>query len=375
MIVFDKLNEIFNVIVGALDGAYGWVNEALALLAFVAVFNFLAKYGLGKLQKQFEKQKKIWSSSFVKSLYLPLSYYVWFFAIVHAIDIINQRVFASPPFTFSHMALSVGLILTAGWFLMRWKRMVVNALITKSKNHEVTFEQGKVDVIDKVLTMIILFSSLLLVMEVTNRSVNTLIAFGGVGGLAIAFASQEIIANFFGGLMIYLTHPFAIGDWINLPEHNIEGYVEEIGWYMTLIRSLEKRPIYIPNSMFSKVIVMTPSRMSHRQFKETIGLRYSDMPVVKELLKDLKKMLSENPHIDHTLNQLVHLTSFSSYTIDIIISAYFLTINAYEYAEARQDLLFKIYDIITKHGAEMPFPTSQMISIPNHTSTPNPSQS
>ena len=55
-----------------------------------------------------------------------------------------------------------------------------------------------------------------------------------------------MISNFFGGFMIYVTHSFGIGDWINLPDHNVEGYVEEIGWYTTRIRTFEKRPIYVP---------------------------------------------------------------------------------------------------------------------------------
>jgi MscS family membrane protein len=55
----------------------------------------------------------------------------------------------------------------------------------------------------------------------TGSSLNTLIAFGGISGLALAFASQEVIASFFGGLMTYITQPFVIGDWIILPEKNI----------------------------------------------------------------------------------------------------------------------------------------------------------
>lgn len=356
----EKLEGFSSFAFGMLDGVYGWLNEAISLVIFVLIFNYFVKWVLRKLHQRLEKHKKIWSDSFVQALYTPLSYYVWFFAGVHALDLIGLRIFQSRLLVYEHMVLSVGLILSGSWFLFRWKRRIIHALIAKSKAHELTLDQGKLDVIDKVVTMVILFAALLLVMDVTDRNVNTIIAFGGVGGLAIAFASQEVIANFFGGLMIYLTHPFVIGDWINLPEHSIEGHVEEIGWYTTRIRSLEKRPIYIPNSMFSKVVVMTPSRMSHRQFKETIGLRYSDMPMLKEIIKDLKTMLNDSPNVDQSLNKLVYLTSFGTYSIDIFISAYFLTINAMEYAESKQDLLFKIYDIVTKYGAEMACPTTQI---------------
>src|SRR5262249_16097448 len=173
----------------------------------------------------------------------------------------------------------IGAILSLSWFCLKWKTNVIKDLSTKSKDLTIVMEQNKIDVIDKVATIAILFSTILVLLEATGRSMNTLIAFGGVGGLALAFASQEVIANFFGRIMVYATDPFAKGDSIQIPNHSIEGIVEEIGWYMTRIRSLDKRPIYVPSSTFSKVVVITPSRMTHRRIKETIGLRYSDMPV------------------------------------------------------------------------------------------------
>lgn len=355
-----QLEEIGEFVIAALDGVYGWMCEAIAIVLVVLIFNFFAKWLLKRLHLHFSKQNKIWKDSFVRALYLPLSYYVWFFATIHAIDLISHRVLEKLFFQNMHTILSVALILCLGWFLMRWNNNLTKCLIMKSKNHEIALDQGKIDVINKLITMIVVVAVILFLMEITGRSMNTLIAFGGVGGLAIAFASQEVIANFFGGLMIYLTHPFAIGDWINLPERSIEGHVEEIGWYMTRLRTFEKRPIYIPNSTFSKVVVITPSRMSHRQFKEIVGLRYRDMPQTRAIIQDLKTMLKEHPAIDHSQNILVNLKGFGSYSIDISVSAYTLTINTEGFAEVKQDLLFKIYDILTKHGAEMAFPTTQL---------------
>lgn len=358
--VLEKVKNCCDVTIAVMDGAYGWLNEAIAIIVLVVVINFFAKWLLKKLHQHFEKQQKIWKDSFVKALYKPLSYYVWFFATIHALDIINHRMFEESPFTNMHLLLTVGAILCFSWFLMRWKRNVVDYMLQKSLRHEITMERGKVDVIDKLLTMLLIFITIMVLLEVTGQSMNTLIAFGGVGGLAIAFASQEIIASFFGGLMIYLTHPFSVGDWINLPERNIEGYVEDIGWYMTRIRTFEKRPIYVPNSTFSRIVVMTPSRMSHRQFKETIGLRYSDLPVVKKVIADIKEMLHSHPDIDQGPYIIVALSAFGTYSLDIVVSCYTLTIETAAYAKVKEDVLFKIIDIVTANGAEMAFPTNDV---------------
>ena len=177
-----------------------------------------------------------------------------------------------------------------------------------------------------------------------------------IGGLALAFASQEIIANFFGGFMIYLTQPFTIGDWILIPDHQIEGIVEEIGWYMTRIRSLDKRPIYIPNTIFSKLIVITPSRMSHRQIKELIGLRCEDLPKIKNVMEDLKGMLQAHPDLDHHQPVIVRLAGFGQFSLDISLITYTQTTSTEGFMKIKEDVLLKIAEVLDKHGAALASP-------------------
>lgn len=360
--LIERLNTCCNLVNAVLDGAYGWVDEAIAIVLIVIIFNFFAKRGLLKLHEYFKRSNQIWKNSFVQALYRPLSAYVWFFALFHTLDLISHQVFEGTFLANMHLVLTVGLLLSIAWFLMRWKNIIVFNVHAQSKKKPSSMDAGKIDVMDKIATMFILFLSALFILEITGQNINALIAFGGVGGLAIAFASQEMIANFFGGLMIYVTHPFEIGDWINLPEHNVEGYVEEIGWYMTRIRTFEKRPIYVPNSMFSKVVVMTPSRMSHRKFDESINIRYSDMPAARAIIDDIKSMLHNHSNVDSHQHVLVHLSQFGPYSIDIHVTAYLLDISLEGFSETKQDLLFKIYDILRQHDAEMPFPTQRQVT-------------
>lgn len=360
--LIERLNTCCNLVTAVLDGAYGWLDEAIAIALVVILFNFFAKRGLIKLHKYFKHTKQIWKESFVQALYPPLSAYIWFFAVFHTLDLISHQVFEGTFLANMHLVLSIGILLSVAWFLMRWKNLIILNVHARNDKRASALDKGKIDVMDKFATMCILFLSALFILELTGQNINALIAFGGVGGLAIAFASQEMIANFFGGLMIYVTHPFEIGDWINLPEHHVEGYVEEIGWYMTRIRTFEKRPIYVPNSMFSKVVVMTPSRMSHRKFDESISIRYCDMPAARSIINDIKEMLYKHPNVDTKQHILVHLEQFGSYSVDINITAYLLDISLEGYSETKQDLLFKIYDILSKHGAEMPFPTQLQLT-------------
>jgi len=356
----DKINECCTFAIGALDGLYGWMSEAVSILIVVFTVNFLANWLLKKLQIHYEKQKKYWKDSFVRSLYTPLSYYVWFFAFVQTLDLIATRIEMQIPKDSRHCILAMGAVLAFGWFLLRWKKNVVHQLIIKSRNREIAIDQGKIGAIDKICTVAIFFFIVLLLLEATDRSMNTIIAFGGVGGLALAFASQEVIANFFGGFMIYLTQPFTIGDWISIPDHKIEGIVEDIGWYMTRVRSMDKRPIYIPNSIFSRLIIITPSRMSHRAFKETFGLRNQDLPKTKKIVQEIKEMLLQHFDIDRSQSINVHLTAFGIYSVDIYVSAYTGVIDNEGHYKVREDLLFKIADIIAENGAEFATPTQNI---------------
>ena len=68
--------------------------------------------------------------------------------------------------------------------------------------------------------------------------------------------------------MVYLDRPFKVGDWIRSPDKDIEGTVEKIGWRLTTIRTFDKRPLYVPNQVFTNVSVQNPSRMSHRRIYE-----------------------------------------------------------------------------------------------------------
>lgn len=101
-----------------------------------------------------------------------------------------------------------------------------------------------------------------------------LLAFGGVGGIAAGLAAKSLLANLFGGLSVYLDHPFRIGDWIRSPDREIEGTVEEIGWRRTLIRTFDMRPLYVPNALFMTISVENPSRMLNRRTFEKVGVRY-----------------------------------------------------------------------------------------------------
>ena len=335
-----------------MEGAYGPAIQALAIVAFVVVFNFLVRILLNRLSVRFEEQKRVWTLSFVSALQKPLSGYVWFVAAIVSVDIFTTAFF-NLRVNDLDMILHVGFILAVGWFFLRWNNHIVKHMMEKSAHHEINMTLGKVDLISKIGKGGIIFMTLFLLMEVTGRNMQTLLAFGGIGGLALAFASQQVIANFFGGMMIYFTQPFTVGESVNLPEKKIEGHIESIGWYLTRIRSEEKKPIYVPNSVFSQTIVITSSRQSHERILHSIELRYEDIGVVEPIVKDIKELLLSSALVDQKLPIEVYFIGFSESHLNIQISAYFSTKSTKDFKTVRQDIFLRVAKIINDHGAQI----------------------
>jgi len=191
-------------------------------------------------------------------------------------------------------------------------------------------------------------------------SISGVLAFGGVGGIAIGFAAKDLLSNFFGGLFIYLDRPFAVGDWVRSPDREIEGTVENIGWRVTRIRTFDKRPLYIPNSIFSQIAVENPSRMSNRRIKETIGIRYDDASKIETIINQVKEMLKSHPDIDSQKTLIVNFNSFSPSSLDFFIYTFTKTTDWIEFHSIKQNVLLKIVKIIEDNGAEFAFPTSTL---------------
>ena len=153
--------------------------------------------------------------------------------------------------------------------------------------------------------------------------------------------------------MIYLDRPFKVGDWVCSSDKEIEGTVEEIGWRQTRIRTFDKRPLYVPNSIFMSIIVENPSRMSHRRIYETIGIRYADIHAMGEIVQDVKNMLTQHEEIDKKQTMIVNFNQFSDSSVDFFVYTFTRTTNWIRFHEVKQDVLLKISEIIAKHHASI----------------------
>ncbi|MEN8108128.1 MAG: mechanosensitive ion channel family protein [Pseudomonadota bacterium] len=338
-------------------GDNAWVAQIFVVVFLVLLFNLLLRLALKRLHKKLEHTDNPWDDAVVAALQRPLNLLVWIVGIAFAADIVRLETGAAI-FNAVGSLRDVGVIAAITWFLLRLAKNFQLNILVRGREKESPLDATTVDAIGKLIRASIMITAALVVMQTLGFSISGVLAFGGIGGIAIGFAAKDLLANFFGGLMIYLDRPFSVGDWINSPDREMEGTVEEIGWRLTRIRTFDKRPIYIPNGIFSSIAVVNPSRMSHRRIHETIGIRYDDIGKMQAIVEDIKSMLKSHPEIDTGQTLMVNFNAFSASSVDFFVYTFTKTTVWARYHEIKQDVLLKISNIITGHGAEIAFPTS-----------------
>jgi MscS family membrane protein len=340
-------------------GSNAWIVQVFVVVFLVLLLNLVLRVLLNRLYKKLQTTDTPWDDAIVDAMRRPLNLLVWIVGIAFAADIVRVETEAA---IFNAVApiRDVGVIATISWFLLKMTRNVQKNVLARNRHREQPIDTTTVDAIGKLVSASIMITTALVAMQTLGFSISGVLAFGGIGGIAIGFAAKDLLANFFGGLMIYLDRPFSVGDWIRSDDREIEGTVEEIGWRLTRIRTFDKRPIYIPNGIFSSIAVINPSRMTRRRIYETIGVRYDDVEKLPAIIDDVKQMLVEHAEIDDSQTLMVNFNSFGPSSLDFFIYTFTHTTEWIKFHKIKQDVLFRISGIIQDHGAEIAYPTSTL---------------
>jgi len=215
-------------------------------------------------------------------------------------------------------------------------------------------------------------------------SLTAIISTLGVGGLAFALAAKDTLSNLFGGITILFDNVFRMGDWVKLGD--VEGTVAEIGLRSTTVRTFDNALITIPNSIVSVSSVMNWNRRAvGRRIKMHIGVTYeSNMDDIRQGLEDIRGMLRVHPGIanpQHKITskkrkfkfasqadthgikstQLVFMDRYGDFSIDILIYCFARTVDWAEWLAVKEDVLFKVAEILKKNNLEFAYPTQVRI--------------
>ena len=341
------------------------INEdskfGLVVLLFIVVFLILLtgvilNLFIRKLIALADKTTTVWDDAILNSFNGPLRLVIWSVGLTYTAEIIWRDLDADLINLVVNLR-TLAVITALAWFVIRLLNNIEQGLLEKDVS-VIGFDKVGIRAVNKILKVSALITAFLIALDTLGYSISGVLAFGGIGGIAVGFAARDLLANFFGGLIIYLDRPFTEGEVIRAEEKNILGTVEDIGWRLTRVRTFEKRLLYIPNSLFASMVIENVSRMTHRRIREVIGIRYDDITKVPEIVKQIENLLNRQNKIDSIQPLVVKLDYFNASSVDILINTYTSVINWTEFHAFKQDLMIEISNIITHNGAEIAFPTT-----------------
>ena len=295
----------------------------------------------------------------LKSIQKPLTYLIILVSLILISEALNS-LFQIFEFFNRSKVIYLLIVILISWTLLR----ILNGYYSnksflrnlKESDDPMVVEQTY-EITIRIFKIIVIIITALTLMQEFGLSISGLLAFGGVGGLVIGLAAKDLLSNFFGGLMIFLDRPFKVGEFIKSPDRNIEGIVESIGWRLTVVRTFSKNVLYIPNSAFANIVVENATRMTNRRINQIIGLRYDDLDKIPKIVDDVRIYLESHNDIDQSNKPTVYFQSFSASSCDFFIRAFTKTRDWREFLKIKEQVLYKVSEIINNHNAAIAFPT------------------
>ena len=297
--------------------------------------------------------------------------------IIHLIIVVVLG-FESASINISKVFIIIYIILTA-IILYRITNTIAYLKMEGMKKNAVLKDEV-VNLSIKAINSLIILIATIAILKVLGVDLTAILSGLGIAGAAVAFAAKDTIANIFGSIAILMGDVFEQGDWIETKE--VDGTVVEIGLRATTIRTFDNALVSVPNFELSSNGVKNWSRRTiGRRIKMNIGVTYeSDFSDIKKAIEEIKIMLKEHPGIanEHTsyLNSdrraklvsiedfkgikrttLVYMDEFADSSINILVYCFSRTVVWNEWLEVKEDVMFKIAEILKQNNLEFAYPT------------------
>lgn len=248
--------------------------------------------------------------------------------------------------------LRVALILLVTWGLYNLAGTYFSEETAKKFNFKI--DRILIPFFSKVIKVIIIALALSIIAQEWGYEISGLVAGLGLGGLAVALAAQDAIANIFGGIVIITDKPFTIGDWIATP--SVEGTVEDITFRSTKIRAFAQALVSVPNKKLADEPITNWTRMGKRRIDFYLGVAYTT-PVakLKKCVQMIRELLENHPGV-HKETIFVFFNRFSESSLDIFLYFFTVTTNWGEYLKIREEINFQILEILENEGVSVALP-------------------
>jgi len=239
------------------------------------------------------------------------------------------------------------------WLLYRIGDVLAEAVSTSRAGR--MFDEPLRRLITRSIRIFILILSLLTIAQANDINVASIIAGLGVGGLAVALAAKDTLANFFGSVMIMLDKPFRVGDWVKVGDQ--EGTVEDIGFRSTRIRTFYNSLISVPSSTLAMNSIDNLGARTYRREVITIGVTYDTPPEkIEAFCEAIKNIILANPNTRKDYFHIV-FNDFGASSLDLMLYFFVKTPDWSRELVERHNVLLEVLRAAKELGVEFAFPT------------------
>jgi len=259
---------------------------------------------------------------------------------------------------FGHV-MQFAIIMMIAWMLSRLLNALFEEyLVPVAEKTENDMDDQLLPILRKGTKIIIWSMAVIIGLNNAGYDVAALIAGLGIGGLAMAMAAKDTVANIFGGFTIFTDKPFTINDRVKVS--GFDGTVVEIGVRSTRIKTLEGRIVTIPNSKFADSAVENVSLEPSRKVSLDLGLTYDTSPENMELaLETLQNIAKEQD--DLTGDPVIFFSGFGDFAMNIKF-IYYIRKGA-SIAGVQNQINLQILKRFNDAGLEFAFPTQTLYNI------------
>lgn len=335
-----------------------YLRPAAGILVFILLLflrGILARLIFALISKFASRSKTEVDAGFFQALENPLKNFILLLGLYIALAGLPLR----PPWQlYSTVIFRIIIVIFAAWALYN----LVESRPFERIGRSYGLDPLLADFLMKTIKAVIAALAVVMIVQQLGYDVNGFIAGLGLGGLAVALAAKDALANIFAGVVIIADKPFSVGDWISTPE--VEGTVEQVSFRSTRIRTFAQALVTVPNAVLANEAVTNWSRMGKRRisFSVKVALGSPREKVVRSLDR-IRETLQKDPSVDPA-TILVHFEAFGESSLEIMLYFFTKTTVYAEYLAAREAINLKILEILEDENVALALPTQRVLLAP-----------
>ena len=332
-----------------------WLMASLMLFATVIAQRVVVSNFMKLVRKITAHTKTTLDDVLLTAAGQPANKLILVIGIMLTVHVLQPPVESFPIIGFVDQTGRILIIVISVWFLWRMIEGLGAYFTARAKQSDSSLDGQLVPFIAKTLKIFLIMTAVLVVAQNMGYSISGLLASLGIGGIAVAMAAKDTIANIFGSIMLLIDRPFRVGDWIKTSE--FEGVVEEIGFRSTRIRTFARTLVNVPNSQLANMVIDNIDARSERRIKMRIGLTYNTTPAkMNAAIEGIENILCNHPGVDQSY-KLVKFDEFEDSSLSIFLY-YFSSSKVWaDYLQVRQEVNMQIMTLLQELELEFAFPT------------------